>query len=60
VLNARGQPVQGLFAAGNAASWRDIGGGYNSGISLTRGLLQGYLAARAMTAGGNRIRAAET
>lgn len=60
VLNARGQPVPGLFAAGNAASWRDIGGGYNSGISLTRGLLHGYLAARAMTAGGNRARSAST
>jgi succinate dehydrogenase/fumarate reductase flavoprotein subunit len=56
VMNARGQPVPGLFAAGNAASWQDIGGGYNSGISLTRGLLQGYLAARAMTAGDNRTR----
>jgi 3-oxosteroid 1-dehydrogenase len=50
VLNARGQPVQGLYAAGNSATWSDIGGGYNSGISNTRGLLYGYLAAQAMMA----------
>lgn len=57
VLNARGQPVRGLYAAGNSATWSDIGGGYNSGISNTRGLLYGYLAAQAMmgkTAGGTR------
>lgn len=51
VQDARGRPIPGLYAAGNAASWQDIGGGYNSGISLTRGLLYGYLAARAMTDG---------
>jgi len=50
VLDARGQPVQGLYAAGNSAAWLDIGGGYNSGIANTRGLLYGYLAALHMTA----------
>ena len=48
VINARGEPVTGLYAAGNAAAWIDIGGGYNSGISNTRGLLQGYVAAKDM------------
>lgn len=48
VINARGEPVTGLYAAGNAAAWIDIGGGYNSGISNTRGLLQGHVAARDM------------
>lgn len=49
VLGADGEPVPGLFAAGNAAAWLDIGGGYNSGIANTRGLLYGYLAALFMT-----------
>jgi len=48
VINARGEAVRGLYAAGNAAAWIDIGGGYNSGISNTRGLLQGFVAARDM------------
>ena len=48
VINARGEPVTGLYAAGNAAAWIDIGGGYNSGISNTRGLRQGYVAAKDM------------
>jgi 3-oxosteroid 1-dehydrogenase len=50
VLNARGTPVGGLYAAGNSAAWTDIGGGYNSGIANMRGLLQGYVAARHMAA----------
>jgi 3-oxosteroid 1-dehydrogenase len=48
VINARGEPVSGLYAAGNSTAWLDIGGGYNSGIANTRGLMQGYLAARHM------------
>jgi 3-oxosteroid 1-dehydrogenase len=48
VKNARGEPVAGLYAAGNSAAWTDIGGGYNSGIANMRGLLQGYVAARHM------------
>jgi len=49
VVDARGKPVPGLYAAGNSAAWSDIGGGYNSGIANMRGLLQGYVAARRMT-----------
>ncbi|KJS08494.1 MAG: hypothetical protein VR73_05340 [Gammaproteobacteria bacterium BRH_c0] len=48
VINARGDAVKGLYCAGNAAAWIDIGGGYNSGISNTRGLLQGYVAVKDM------------
>jgi 3-oxosteroid 1-dehydrogenase len=48
VVNARGKPVTGLYAAGNSAAWTDIGGGYNSGIANMRGLLQGYAGARHM------------
>lgn len=51
VIGARGGPIDGLYAAGNAAAWTDIGGGYNSGIANTRGLLQGYAAARNMLDG---------
>ena len=49
VLNARDEAISGLYAAGNSAAWLDIGGGYNSGIANTRGLLYGYLAALDMT-----------
>jgi 3-oxosteroid 1-dehydrogenase len=49
VIDAAGNPVRGLYAAGNSAAWLDIGGGYNSGIANTRGMLYGYLAALAMT-----------
>lgn len=49
VLDARDQPIPGLYAAGNSAAWLDIGGGYNSGIANTRGMLYGYLAALHMT-----------
>lgn len=49
VLNASDDPIPGLYAAGNSAAWLDIGGGYNSGIANTRGLLYGYLSALHMT-----------
>lgn len=49
VLDISDQPIPGLYAAGNSAAWLDIGGGYNSGIANTRGLLYGYLAALDMT-----------
>ena len=49
VLNAHGQAVRGLYAAGNSAAWLDIGGGYTSGIANTRGLLYGYLSGLHLT-----------
>jgi 3-oxosteroid 1-dehydrogenase len=49
VLRPNGEAVSGLYAAGNSAAWLDIGGGYNSGIANTRGMLYGYLAALHMT-----------
>lgn len=49
VLNAGDVPIPGLYAAGNSAAWLDIGGGYNSGIANTRGMLYGYLSVLHMT-----------
>ena len=49
VLDACGQPIPGLYAAGNSAAWLDIGGGYNSGIANTRGMLYGHAAVLHMT-----------
>lgn len=49
VINARGKTIPGLYAAGNSAAQIDMGGGYNSGIANTRGLLQGRLAALHMS-----------
>jgi 3-oxosteroid 1-dehydrogenase len=57
VLDVSDQPIPGLYAAGNSAAWLDIGGGYNSGIANTRGVLYGYLAALDMTS--QRIAASE-
>lgn len=46
VLSVRGEPIPGLYAAGNAAAWTDVGAGYQSGIANTRGLAWGYAAGR--------------
>jgi len=45
VINLRGEPIPGLYAAGNAVAFLDIGAGYQSGISNARGMVQGYQAA---------------
>ncbi len=45
VVGTRGEPIRGLYAAGNAAGAVDAIG-YQSGMSLARGLTQGYLAGR--------------
>lgn len=45
VMNAAGDSIPGLYAAGNSATWLDWGGGFNSGIAGMRGLLYGYRAA---------------
>ncbi len=45
VMNVRGKPIQGLYATGNSSAQIEIGAGYNSGISNTRGLAWGYVAA---------------
>lgn len=49
VLNVSGDIVPGLYATGNSTAWQDWGAGYNSGISMMRGMLYGYLGALDMT-----------
>lgn len=46
VLSVRGEPIPGLYAAGNAAAYLDMGSGYQSGFANGRGMTYGYLAAR--------------
>jgi predicted oxidoreductase len=46
VIHVRGRPIEGLYAAGNAAAPLDTGAGYQSGLSNLRGLVGGTLAAR--------------
>ena len=46
VMHVRGRPIEGLYAAGNAAAPLDIGAGYQSGLSNLRGLSGGFMAAR--------------
>jgi len=49
VLNARGEPVPGLYAGGNSVAHLDTGAGFNSGIANMRGLLHGFLAGMDMS-----------
>src|SRR5262249_28952754 len=48
VVNVRGQAIPGLYASGNAAAYADYGVGYQSGLSLARGLTFSYLAVKHM------------
>ena len=48
VLHVRGQPIPGLYAAGNAGANLAEGLWYNSGCSNARGMTFGYLAAQHM------------
>jgi 3-oxosteroid 1-dehydrogenase len=49
VLNTRGEPISGLYAAGNSAAQIDVIT-YQSGIGNARGLTYGYLAAKDLAA----------
>ncbi|MEU1956035.1 FAD-dependent oxidoreductase [Nocardia rhamnosiphila] len=42
------EPIEGLYAAGNALAMREIGSGYQSGFANMRGMTYGYAAARDM------------
>jgi 3-oxosteroid 1-dehydrogenase len=46
VQHVRGRPIAGLYACGNAAAPTESGAGYQAGVSLMRGLVFGWLAAR--------------
>jgi 3-oxosteroid 1-dehydrogenase len=53
VVHLRGRPIPGLYAVGNAAALRDLGGGYQSGTSNMRAITWGWIAGRhAAGAGG--------
>jgi 3-oxosteroid 1-dehydrogenase len=45
VVGYRGQPIPGLYAAGNATAHREYGVGYQAGYSLASGMTFGYVAA---------------
>jgi 3-oxosteroid 1-dehydrogenase len=46
VVHLRGHPIPGLYAVGNAAALRDLGGGYQSGTSNMRAITWGWIAGR--------------
>lgn len=46
VLDWNGDPIEGLYAAGNALAMLEIGSGYQSGFANMRGMTYGYVAAR--------------
>jgi 3-oxosteroid 1-dehydrogenase len=48
VINQRGAPIAGLYAAGNNAAHTEYGVGYQAGFSLGSAMTFGYLAARQM------------
>lgn len=49
VLDATGGPVDGLYAVGSVAGYSTMGGAYNSGFALSRGLTHAYLVAQELT-----------
>lgn len=46
VIDWNGEPIDGLYVAGNSMALTEFGAGYTSGQANTRGMLGGYLAAR--------------
>jgi 3-oxosteroid 1-dehydrogenase len=46
VIHLRGQPIPGLYACGEVASWRHVGIGYQAGLSLAGAVTFGWLAAK--------------
>jgi len=48
VMNARGAPIAGLYAVGNAAAHLEFGMGYQAGISLMSAMTFGYLCVQHM------------
>lgn len=52
VLDAAGEPIPGLFAAGECSARAAAGVGYNSGYSLSRAMAYGFVAAGAIAAAG--------
>ena len=46
VIHLRGDPIPGLYACGEVASWRHVGIGYQAGLSLAGALTFGWLAAK--------------
>jgi len=46
VVHVRGHAIPGLYAVGNSAAFRDLGGGYQSGTSNMRAITWGYIAGR--------------
>jgi 3-oxosteroid 1-dehydrogenase len=46
VMSWNGQPIPGLYAAGNSVARMDTGALMQSGMSNARGMTQGYLAGR--------------
>jgi 3-oxosteroid 1-dehydrogenase len=45
VMSGRGEPIKGLYAAGNSAAHIDTGSGYQSGVANLRGVAWGWIAA---------------
>jgi len=54
VMSVRGEPIPGLYAAGNSAAHIDTGTGYQSGIANTRGVAWGWIGAH-HAFGANRL-----
>ncbi len=57
-MHVRGQPIEGLYAIGNAAARDEYGVGYQAGFTLASGMTFGYLAVRHMKRSGAGRKAA--
>jgi 3-oxosteroid 1-dehydrogenase len=50
VVNQRGQPIDGLYALANCSAGIEYGVGYQAGLSLGKGMIFAYLAAKQLAA----------
>ena len=49
-MNQRGQPIDGLYALANCSAGVEYGVGYQAGLSLGKGMIFAYVAARQLRA----------
>ena len=50
VMNQRGQPIDGLYALANCSAGIEYGVGYQAGLTLGKGMIFAYLAAKRLSA----------
>jgi 3-oxosteroid 1-dehydrogenase len=49
-MNQRGQPINGLYALANCSAGIEYGVGYQAGLTLGKGMIFAYIAAKQLKA----------